>query len=289
MKVIIMKKQILIAALGFVSVGSFAQTFHEESGFPCAYTRSVPACYLKDANPCLLVHDDLYYVSNTDKRDIYVYDKNLSLVKSWSFVGKAASMYFVNANNGGEDAEFFFSQTLFNDDDSFEYFLQETTGEGADERTFALRVMSDNGRELARISFDEPLYRGVGIDIIHFDEKDYLLIDGMKENNVSFSKLYSIKKSSDGQTAIQEVPQQAGLSALPSLARRNENVNIRLGNHAGGRLQVTSANGSVVRQMLIQEGQTSVQLNTRGLSADMYVVSVVDANGTQENCKIVIR
>lgn len=111
----------------------------------------------------------------------------------------------------------------------------------------------------------------------------------MKENNVSFSKLYSIKKSSDGQTAIQEVPQQAGLSALASFVRRNENVNIRLGNHASGRLQVTSANGSVVRQMPIQEGQTSVQLNTRGLSAGMYVVSVVDANGTQENCKIVIR
>ena len=102
-------------------------------------------------------------------------------------------------------------------------------------------------------------------------------------------KLYSIDKSSNGQTAIQEVSQQAGLSVFSSLVRRNENVSIQLGNHVGGRLQMTSSNGSIVRQMPIQENQTSVQLNTRGLSAGMYVVSVVDANGTQENCKIVIR
>lgn len=288
MKVIIMKKQILIAALGFVSVGSFAQTFHEESGFPSEFIKSVPACYLKDAKPCLLVHDDLY-IPNTDKRSVYVYDENLSLVKSWSVVGDILYMTFTNANDGTENAEFFFSQTLFNDDDTFEYFVLEETGEGNVRKNIALKLMSDNGSELARIPFDKPCGR-CDVKIIHFSEKDYMLICGGYIGDTDyFTKVYSIEKSSNGQTAIQEVPQQAGLSALASFVRRNENVNIRLGNHASGRLQVTSANGSVVRQMPIQEGQTSVQLNTRGLSAGMYVVSVVDANGTQENCKIVIR
>lgn len=281
MEVIIMKKQILIAALGFVSVGSFAQTFHEERVFPYENISSVPACYLKDAKPCLLVHDDFYI--SVPKRNVYVYDENLSLVKNWSFIGDAIYMYFENANNGAEDAEFFFSQTLFNDDDSFEYIVKETAG--SDESILALKLMSDNGRELARISFDKPCSR-VDIHIIHFGERDYMYLELNYGNDY---KLYSIDKSSNGQTAIQEVSQQAGLSVFSSLVRRNENVSIQLGNHAGGRLQVTSSNGSIVRQMPIQEGQTSMQLNTRGLSAGMYVVSVVDANGTQENCKIVIR
>lgn len=286
-----MKKQILIAALGFVSMGSFAQTFHEVSGFPSTNIRGgVPACYLKDGNPCILVMDE-YSVEK--KGNIYVYDENLSLVKSWSVVGDIAFTYFTNANNGTEDAEVQFTQTLFNDDDSFEYFIEENNipEDGIGARYLGLKLMSDNGKELARFPFEKPCVY-YSMSLLHFDKKDYLLIEEVENygnNEDKTFNIYSIEKSSNGQTAIQKVPQQAGLSVFPSLARRNENVSIQLGNHAGGRLQVTSSNGSIVRQMPIQEGQTSMQLNTRGLSAGMYVVSVVDANGTQENCKIVIR
>lgn len=52
---------------------------------------------------------------------------------------------------------------------------------------------------------------------------------------------------------------------------------------------MTAANGSVVRRIPVKAGQKTVQLNTRGLAAGMYVVSTVGADGTQENCKIVVK
>ncbi|MEE1222852.1 MAG: T9SS type A sorting domain-containing protein [Bacteroidaceae bacterium] len=59
--------------------------------------------------------------------------------------------------------------------------------------------------------------------------------------------------------------------------------------NAGSGLQVTAANGSVVRRIPVKAGQKTVQLSTRGLAAGMYVVSTVGADGTQENCKIVVK
>lgn len=150
---------------------------------------------------------------------------------------------------------------------------------------YAIKVMSDMGTELGHVTFKKPLFLGF-VNLIHIADKDYLLIDRYESED---SEVYLINKSNNGENAIQEVKAPELLKAIPSLARRNQSVNIELDENACSSLQVTAANGSVVRRLPIRQGQKTVQLSTRGLSSGLYVVSTVGANGTQENCKIVVK
>lgn len=291
-----MKKQILIAALGFVSMGSFAQTLQEKPVIYChGNMHGIPTVFTKNAKPYLEVEDQ------SEEGDItyYLYDENLSLVKS--YLEKAdesvIALDYIDCSSAVDGRDFYFSQQLFNDDEAFEYVKADKNmvNENSYYSTY-MSVMSDDGKELTRVTFDKPVYYLNYIHLVHIGEKNYIVVSssyydssaeyGYGEN---FVKIYLINKATGGEVSIREVEQSEGLRAFPSFAGRNQSVNIELGSNSGNHLQVTSANGSVVRQMPIREGQTSVQLNTRGLSAGLYVVSTVNKDGTHENCKIVIR
>ena len=298
-----MKKQLLIALVGFMSVASNAQTFEEKPVSPLNfnYFTSIPACFCKDAKTYLVVSslkrvfDGGEYYGDYELSESYVYNDKLGLVKQFPAINTIVECVYSDFGKYDAGGGFLFSQTLFNDDDAFEYVECDVIvdEDEYDYRTTYMRVMSENGKELARITFDKPL-RGIEYydapELIRMGDKNYLYIstcyfDGWGD----FKRLYQINKSADGGDALQEVSMSEGLKAFPALARKNESVNIQLGSNAGGRLLVTAANGSVVRQLPVKQGQTSVQLNTRGRAAGMYVVSTVNADGTQENCKIIIK
>lgn len=219
---------------------------------------------------------------------VYVYDENLTCFNNFTVEGEVITIYVSDCNDGN-DYECNMTQTLFNDDDSFEY-IQPVKSE--EQSVCGIKVMSDSGKELARVMFDAGQnFSGHGVEVMHIGTKDYLFIDYIQnaDGEIFSTKIYLIKKSSNGENAIQEVNAPEVLKAMPSLARRNQSVNIELGENAGNQLQVTSSNGSVVRRLPIKPGQKTVQLSTRGLSSGLYVVSTVGANGTQENCKIVVK
>lgn len=298
---IVMKKSLLIAAFGLVSVGSYAQTFEEKpiSLIQDGRLSTIPSCFVKDGGN-LLVNG---YGLGEDK-GMYIYDANLTLVKHFpAQEGRVDNLYFIECGVVTDYKYFTYSQTLFNNDDAFEYLVCDKTKIDDHDYPYTytatyMKVMSDDGKELARINFGNTiLFTDCEFAIIHFGDynKDYLLIEGCYYDDVlntygeEFKKLYYIDKEANDKDAIREVEAPEVLKALPSLARKNQCVNIELGSNAGGSLQVTSANGSVVRQLPIKQGQKSVQLNTRGLASGIYVVSTVNGNGKQENCKIVVK
>lgn len=299
-----MKKSLLIAAFGLVSVGAGAQTLEEKpienENWGYTWWETIPKCYSKDA------YIVCYNESDSEFRyddQILIFDKNFSLVRHISADEILEAGICECGNLIGENPDLFVTQTLFNDDDAFEYFTVDEkeviVGEGEQEYSHTvhtcLKVMSDNGTELARITFDKFICR-LDPTIIRIEDNNYLVLSCTYfdsshpwDGGESFQKLYLIDKNPSGQDAIREVEMPEGLKAFPALARKNQSVSIELGENAGGRLLVTSANGSVARQLPVKQGQTSVQLNTRGLASGVYVVSTVNASGKQENCKIVIK
>lgn len=299
-----MKKQLLIAFLGFMSEVSNAQTIGEEPVYKSDhnYFSTIPACCCKDAKPYLVVttykevYDDVYD-RDYEAVESLICDEKFGLVKRIPVAKNLLSLISSDLEKGRYIGEFIVSQTLFNDDAAFEYIDCDEVEipNGYDWPKYYstyMRVMSDNGKELARLTFDKPLNSLLGstLELIHSGDKTYLYIRSYYfDSEDRFEKLYQINKSSDGQDAIQEVTISEGLKAFPALAEKNQSVNIELGSNAGGRLLVTSVNGSVVRQLPVEQGQTSVLLDTRGLSSGIYVVFTVNANGKQESCKIIIK
>ena len=283
-----MKKQLLIAALGFMSVGASAQLFEEQIALPDANIYAMKRIYAKDY---------YFYVSNANscQGNIFftVFDKNMSLVKNISYKGCLAGLYYNDCEGFAID-DLYLTQTLFNDDDAFEYLepvFPSFSQNPYENFASAIKVMSDNGKEVARITFDKPVYGAyMYFDLLRVDDKNYLrIITRYEDESGYFNKFFLINKSANGESAIREVEAPEALKAFPSLARKNQSVSIELGKHAGDRLQLTAANGSVVRQVPVKAGQKSVQLSTRGLSSGLYVVSTVGKNGAQENCKLVIK
>lgn len=290
-----MKKQLLIAALGFMSLGSSAQMLEEKPIMLKDMNNdfsTIPSCFCKDAKPYLVLYaSEMYDLNNNGKYDdfYHIYDENLSLIKEITSENKIGCAYYLECGQAFDGDGMYFSQTLFNDDDAFEYIEYDCNeGEPYFYSTY-FRIVSDNGKELARVTFDKPVIAEFEFHVIRLGNKVYLNVESYQSNYASYSKFFLINKSANGESAIREVEAPEALKAFPSLARKNQSVSIELGEHAGDRLQLTAANGSVVRQVPVKAGQKSVQLSTRGLSSGLYVVSTVGKNGAQENCKLVIK
>ena len=86
-----MKKSLLIAAFGLVSVGASAQSFEEKPILPETQTglSTIPSCYYKDGKPYFVVHSYQNFYNQDTFESTYedygysIYDENLSLVKQF--------------------------------------------------------------------------------------------------------------------------------------------------------------------------------------------------------------
>ena len=124
-----MKKQLLIALVGFMSVASNAQTFEEKPVSPLNfnYFTSIPACFCKDAKPYLVVSslkrvfDGGEYYGDYELSESYVYNDKLGLVKQFPAINTIVECVYSDFGKYDAGGGFLFSQTLFNDDDAFEY------------------------------------------------------------------------------------------------------------------------------------------------------------------------
>lgn len=205
-----------------------------------------------------------------------------------------------------------FTQTLFNEDEYFEYIIplvkevesyiyeRDRDNDGISDykeerQSFELvgfKVMSENGNEVTRFSVTPDYDDENDIDIIRMGEH-YYFVNGAscydeegkwKEHVI---EIFSIDRTT---TEIKKVVEHRGLKCLPSIAKKNEVINVTLeADNVATQILVTSVGGQTVKKLPIQAGQKSVSLHTSGLPAGMYVVSTTDGKNKNEYCKIIIR
>lgn len=230
-----MKKSLLIAAFGLVSVGANAQSFEEKTVLQETETEfyTIPTCYCKDGKPYFVVHsfDDIYDPDTDSWEDkdfgYAIYDENLSLIKEFSAKGFIAELAFLECGNpmDDENADFVFSQTLFNDDDAFEYMEEEIVDVNFDERVYDVltnvKIMSEDGQELARITLDKPALNYYS-RVVRLGETNYLLLTGNYFDTTmeygsgeDYTLLYKINKASGSRASIQKVAMPKGMKSFP--------------------------------------------------------------------------
>ena len=231
----------------------------------------------------------------------------------------------INLNYGDGRANNYFiaSQTLFNDDENFEYIIPkyklsknsnvggypsdihtgqenesidtvQTTciSEESDLYLSGFQVVSSEGNVIKNIDFEA----GEGVSRIDLDyafvitigSNTYLAFDGYDSNDKRATLFYKINRTTSD---IKKVKVASNSMLVSSTAQEHNaivNINFTDENNGGSNIVVTSTNGVKVKQLAVPSNQKSVQFSFVG-NAGVYCISRVQKGKISEVKKVLIK
>lgn len=229
----------------------------------------------------------------------------------------------INLNQGDGKANSYFeiSQTLFNNDASFEYIMPKyklsTNGNVgsydyitddrneekiittnsvivSEQKELALvgfQVLSENGNVISDITFDSGFEGRIYLDqafVITIGNNVYLAFDGYC-NDTSSTIFYKIDKKSTN--AIQKVKiTPSAMKVSPTIINSGSTINVTFNdaNEKGSDIIVVSTSGAAMLSYHVPAGQTSAQIQTSA-SAGIYCVNRLQKNKMVETKKIIVK
>lgn len=189
------------------------------------------------------------------------------------------------------------SQSLFNDDEKFEFLLpilEPTTTTRYDEyshtaeTTFGykekgIKVVSEDGTVLHKIIASSDVSY---ISIFRISDKTYLRIESDE-----IASFYEIKKNGNN-SSINKVRDVRGMNIRPTVAGRNENITITLNdgdNDTERELIVTGVNGQLVERRTIPAGENRLEINAGMLRSGMYNFTLQKKGTFLDNGKVIVK
>ena len=208
---------------------------------------------------------------------------------------------------------FYLSQTLFNEDNAYEYVLpiltpvdfenetmdwdeakqQEVVANktsGTYLRTTGFRIVNESGAIVNTISFDSNFYSYGDFDIIDLDGNIYLAAKGNLTKSTTEEVSAIIIYSIDPQTSsVRQISMEEGMHISPTMPRRSEMITITLeGNSKQPRqVNIVNATGKTVKRIVVPAGQRRIQVNAGELSTGLNIVNV--SGQKTQACKIIVR
>ena len=216
-----------------------------------------------------------------------VYDNEFNLKKTITpeSVPSALHVQMLNANSA--DYTIYLTQTLFNDDEKFEYLIEPGSGMYATE----LKVVSEDGTVLQTLKYPAgvKVYRDE-IDLFVVGSNKYLRIgESVDENGNEYMNLYKINKDAKDPSKVSIATAPMRVSVSPRMASRNQDINVVAEGNGVREVIVTNAAGQVVYSTKVAAGENNVRISSRRLSSGLNVVSVKGADGKEENCKVIVK
>lgn len=215
-----------------------------------------------------------------------VYDNEFNLKKTITPESKPNSLnvHVLNANSA--DYTIYLTQTLFNDDEKFEYLIESGSGMYATE----LKVVSEDGTVLQTLKYPAgvEVYRDE-IDLFVVGSNKYLSIGWGYENGNEYMNLYKINKDASDPSKVSIATAPMRVSVSPRMASRNQDITVVAEGNGVREVSVTNAAGQVVYSTKVADGETNVKISSRRLSSGLNVVSVKANDGKSENCKVIVK
>lgn len=231
----------------------------------------------------------------------------------------------INLNSGDGRANYYFiaSQTLFNNDEDFEYIIPkyklsknsnvggypsdiytgdkdesidtvQTTCISEESNLYlaGFQVVSSEGNVISNIDFDA----GEGVSSIDLDyayvitigSNTYLAFDGYDSNDKRATLFYKINRTTSD---IKKVKVASNSMLVSSTAQEHNaivNINFTDENNGGSIIVVTSANGVNIKQVAVPSNQKNVQFSFTG-NAGVYCVSRIQKGKISEVKKVMIK
>lgn len=214
---------------------------------------------------------------------------------------------------GYSDADVLLTQTLFNDDEKYEYIKPkykfiETRNEYDrdndgdideiysywDKQTLGFDVVSEDGNVVFSLDFDcaqednpkdEPK-----ITIVLWEDKIYLAISS-EENYGATCYMYLLKRNESG-ISVEKAGNIGAIKLFPSVARKSSMVTVDLGeklNNSNGVLSITDMNGKTIYTQHVEPGTTATLIPTNRLSLGMYIVWLNVQGNSYETAKLIVK
>lgn len=223
-------------------------------------------------------------------------------------------------NSDSEEVSARISQTLFNDDDKYEFILPEMavfettyknwwsdeTGDtifvtNYEHRVIGYKIVSEDGTLLHKIILNEEKDPDMECSayIMSIGEKNYLVIyyraSGTEDNIIEgyeVTRFYEIKKDSNGAN-IQKVREMSGSMIIrPTVANRDEQITITLNeenSNVARELIVTGVNGQLIERRDIPAGKNTVRISASMFSSGMYNFTLQKKGQIIDNGKVIVR
>ena len=227
-------KKILLSLLLVAATSANAQTaLNLKKSFEGNSFRFVPKMFAYEEK-MQIVHktESSYDIYDANLQKVYSIDNNNDLSQNVESI----QFYDWDQNSYYSDKSFVFTQTLFNDDEIYEYVTKHYSSE-SDEygstHVDGFNIVSDDGTILQTIMLDKKIY-SIDVDVWKIGGKIYLVV-----HNYNFCNFYEIEKGAA--TAVRQVE---SLPASPDNSIYNLN---------GQKMKNVTTNG-----VYIQNGQKKV-------------------------------
>lgn len=210
---------------------------------------------------------------------------------------------------GDSHSEVVFTQTLFNDDDKYEYIvpkyrlkeereeiIPDVTGPVQDVYynctmyTTGLEVRTQDGTVVYSLDFVREYEDEVNLIVIFWEGKMYLGVEN-PDNYGESCDLYLINNV-NSDVRLEKVSVPNGMKLFPSVTRKNTMVTVDLGDKLNGKdgmIFVTDANGKTVYTQEVDADVHSTQIPTSRLASGLYIVSLKTPDCNYETAKLIIR
>lgn len=227
--------------------------------------------------------------------------------------------YYDVSSDSDYGLSLYFSQTLFNNDEKFEYIVP-VYGE-IEKDKYTNKNDRDGDGEIDEIVESYSAKR-IGFDVVNQDgnvicsirptipegyelgQYPLLLIIGGKRYFVTYSysrvevpDKYGIEYNYEytfylidpNSTSLQQVGQPLQASVFPTMPRHNDVINVELdGNDKPGEIVVTNTKGQTVYKQKVAAGERRVQINSRCLSNGLNIITVNNGDEKQ-NFKVIVK
>lgn len=235
--------------------------------------------------------------------------------------GAHISLYNLNLDNGGgtnrtNGTYFEISQTLFNQDEDYEYLIPKYALVNSDmsssditadysttyeDIVITRSTITSDKSLLAMVGFQVVSSSGTIVKEINFDDGFYIVntnrgfalltIGGNRYITVSNGEETLFYKVDNQSTDIMKVKSTQGSMFLETtVTGQNSTINVTLGdaNEKGSDIMVTSASGMKINSVNVPAGQTDTQMSINAPSG-MYCVSRIQNGKVKDSKKVMVK
>jgi len=256
-----MKKFFLFLALA-ISSSTFGQTLVKTYDTGKSF-RFVPKTFTYQEKPCLYVRESNKIDPST--RAFVIFDENFEEIMRLSNI-EAESVELYDFDTFADEYDFYLSQTLFNNDEKFEYI---TLIKNESDECSGLQIKSETGDVLSTVTFNKASFYCY-LGLFKMKSKVYLFVVA-EDDDLTY--IYRIDKET---STVQKVKSIEGMNIMPRMPKRHEVVTVELDDVSdeARELQVVNGAGQMVDRIIVPAGQKQVQLNSAHMSPGINIINV---------------
>ena len=156
--------------------------------------------------------------------------------------------------------------------------------------TVGLNIVSEDGTILQTLTLPEGRKGSFYPEICKIGKYYYLAFGEFQDKDGEcYVDFYKINKDASDPSKVSISTEPKRMSVSPRMVGRNEDITVAAETEDLRDVVVTDASGRRVYSTRVGDGQRAVRINANRLSPGMNVVNVKDANGKNEDFKVIVK